>query len=214
MNDRFEDRRLRHRRLLEIALIVSLGMHIFLLQGYKRIGIKPMSPSTVFDRFHLFDVPVTEWERSKPPPKRPSVPIPMEEEFLVDEEYLESITGLIIDETYVPPDPEPTSEDDMWTFIPVEQDPSPVGGYTAIHRLLDYPVLARKSGVEGRVTVRVLIDENGHVLRAVVIQGIGAGCDEAAVEAVRRVGWNPAMQRDRPVKVWVSVPVEFRLTRS
>ena len=38
-----------------------------------------------------------------------------------------------------------------------------------------------------------------------------SGCNEAAVAAIKAVKWKPAKQRDKPVAVWVSIPVKFKL---
>ena len=60
--------------------------------------------------------------------------------------------------------------------------------------------------------VKVLVDERGNVVKTDVIKSLGNnGCDEAAVKAIKSVKWKPAMQRDKPVKVWVSIPVRFVL---
>jgi len=39
----------------------------------------------------------------------------------------------------------------------------------------------------------------------------GMGFGESALEAVQKVKWNPAKQRDRKIRVWISIPVQFRL---
>jgi len=59
-----------------------------------------------------------------------------------------------------------------------------------------------------------IIDEQGKVLETKVESGLTKECDEAAVAAIKAVKWEAAMQRDKPVKVWVSVPVLFRLNNS
>ena len=88
----------------------------------------------------------------------------------------------------------------------------PVGGFQAIQRRLVYPEIARKAGVEGRVLVWAQIDVNGNVVRTKIVKTLGPnGCDEAAVNAIKAVDWNPAKQKDRPVKVWIAVPVDFKL---
>jgi TonB family protein len=38
-----------------------------------------------------------------------------------------------------------------------------------------------------------------------------SGCNEAAIQAIKSVEWKPALQKDKPITVWVSVPVEFSL---
>jgi TonB family protein len=53
---------------------------------------------------------------------------------------------------------------------------------------------------------------DGSVIRTKVVKSLGPnGCDEAAVDAIKSVAWKPAKQRDRPVKVWIAVPVDFKL---
>lgn len=55
-------------------------------------------------------------------------------------------------------------------------------------------------------------DEKGKVAGTKVLQSLGNnGCDEAAIAAVKKVKWKPAIHRKNPVKVWFSVPVVFRL---
>lgn len=111
-----------------------------------------------------------------------------------------------------PPPPPPADSEDKITFIPYDKPPGPVGGYNAIQQHLVYPEIARKAGIEGRVLVYVQVDENGKVRHAKVQKSLGPnGCDEAAIKAVESVEWEPAMQRDQPVTVWIAVPVDFRL---
>ena len=72
--------------------------------------------------------------------------------------------------------------------------------------------MARLAGIEGRVIIAVEIDENGKVLQTCITKSlIFAGMDEAAEKAIRAVEWIPAYQRDRPVKVWLSIPIDFKL---
>ena len=60
--------------------------------------------------------------------------------------------------------------------------------------------------------IYVLVDRKGNVVDTKVIKSLGAtGCDEAAISAIKSVKWKPAMQRDKPVKVWVAIPVIFKL---
>ena len=89
--------------------------------------------------------------------------------------------------------------------------PELIGGLASIQKLIQYPEIARKAGVEGRVIVQFVVDENGSVQDPQVVRGIGAGCDEEAVRAVRQAKFNPGMQRGKPVKVKMSLPITFRL---
>jgi len=62
------------------------------------------------------------------------------------------------------------------------------------------------------VTVYAHINERGEVISTKILVPLGnSGCNEAAVAAIKAVRWKPAKQRDKPVSVWVSIPVRFKL---
>jgi protein TonB len=96
-------------------------------------------------------------------------------------------------------------------FVAVEEMPEPIGGIKAIQEKITYPEIAKRAGVEGKVYILAFVDENGNVTKANVLKGIGAGCDEAAREAVLATKFKPGKQRGVPVKVQVSIPVVFKL---
>jgi len=75
-----------------------------------------------------------------------------------------------------------------------------------------YPVEARQSGTEGRVLIRVLIDEDGRVEEAEVVESQPAGVfDAAALKAIRGWRFSPAQRLGQPVAVRVDIPVSFKL---
>lgn len=103
------------------------------------------------------------------------------------------------------------SEEDAPIFEVVEELPEPIGGISTIQKNIIYPELAKKAGLEGLVIIRAAIDAKGNVIKTQIIKGIGGGCDEAAAEAVQKTKFKPGSQRGFPVRVWVSVPVRFKL---
>lgn len=77
-----------------------------------------------------------------------------------------------------------------------------------------YPAIARQARSEGMVILRLLVDEDGNVVEAKVLKGDkNFGFEEAAVEAALKCKFAPAYQREKPVKVWVSFPVDFTLKK-
>ncbi len=75
-----------------------------------------------------------------------------------------------------------------------------------------YPQVANDAGIEGTVIVQAFVDENGQVQETVIYKGIpNTGLDEAAVDAIKGVTFEPAKQEGKPVGVWISFPVKFRL---
>ena len=99
------------------------------------------------------------------------------------------------------------------SFVAYDTPPQPIGGFAAIQKNVQYPEQARKAGVEGSVNLSVFINEKGQVEKAIVDNSLGNnGCDEAAIEAVKAVKWEPAIKNGKPVAVWVGVSVDFSLT--
>ena len=76
----------------------------------------------------------------------------------------------------------------------------------------DYPESARREGHEGRVLLRVLIDDHGRIKSVEISNSSGsAALDRAAAEAIRRWRFHPARYGDQPVESWLRIPIEFRL---
>jgi protein TonB len=74
----------------------------------------------------------------------------------------------------------------------------------------EYPDLARSAGVDGTVLVQALVGKDGKVKDTKVVKSIPM-LDEAAVKAVRMWVFKPALSNNKPVAVWVAVPVKFTL---
>lgn len=75
-----------------------------------------------------------------------------------------------------------------------------------------YPRLARSRGEEGRVMIRVSVLGSGRVGSASVVGSSGHGAlDRAALKAVKRWRFRPALRAGKPVKATLTVPVVFRL---
>ena len=74
----------------------------------------------------------------------------------------------------------------------------------------EYPQEAFVKKIEGTVEVEILIDANGNVARARVIQSIPA-LDQAALKTVYRWRFSPAIKNGRPVATIANAPVAFRI---
>ncbi len=205
-----KDLKLQYNKMFKLSLIISLAVTIIILQGFKKFEAKDIVIEKKLSSLDIEEVPQTEQQKSAAPPSRPTVPIPSEDETLPEDETIDD-TMLNLDEE-APPPPPPDDQSLQVRFIPHDEPPQPVGGYTAIQRSLTYPEIALKAGVEGQVLVWAFVDKHGNVTNTLVKKSLGNnGCDEAAVKAIKSVKWKPAKQRDDPVGVWVMVPVEFKL---
>jgi TonB family protein len=110
-----------------------------------------------------------------------------------------------------PAGPIDSSQVESEVFIVVDQMPEAIGGMEAVYAGLVYPELARRAGIEGRVVVQFIVDENGDVTNPEIIRAIGGGADEAVLEAINAVKFRPGVQRGRNVKVQFQLPIVFRL---
>jgi protein TonB len=199
--------KLQYKKVLEFGLLISLILHILLLQGYKKVGERKMKLSSDVQIFQVEEIPQTERERNAPAPSRPSVPIASEDESLPDDETIE-FTELDLDDE--PPLPPPPLDTGAPMFFAYDDAPVPIGGWGELKNNLVYPPMAQKANVEGKVVVNAEIDEKGNVGRTWILKSL-VGCDEAAVKAIRKTKWKPAMQRDQPVRVRVAITVVFEL---
>lgn len=76
----------------------------------------------------------------------------------------------------------------------------------------EYPLAARKNGIEGIVTLEVVISDEGSVLKATAVnKPLGFGLEETAVSAFKRKKYQPSIYEGKPITVRVMVPVQFRL---
>lgn len=75
-----------------------------------------------------------------------------------------------------------------------------------------YPRLSRRSGEEGRVLLRVQVDNNGLPTQITLHQSSGfSRLDESAMETVRQWKFVPARKGGQTVEAWVIVPIQFSL---
>ena len=105
----------------------------------------------------------------------------------------------------------PVNLTEPFITINVDDTPMPVGGMAALAQNIKYPEKAKIDGIEGKVFIKALIDENGNVYKTTVIKGVSPELDEAASESIKRTKFTPGMLKDKPVKTAVTIPVSFVL---
>ena len=82
--------------------------------------------------------------------------------------------------------------------------------HAKVRVLPDYPVLAQKARIEGKVFARVLVNTEGKVERVGQIKG-HVVFHKAVAEVADQWQFEPAKQGELPVKAWVNVPFSFKL---
>jgi len=207
------DLKRKYQRYWEISLIVSLTLLIVAFKFFPKFEKEVIAIDAPQELIQTEDVEATKQESAPPPPPKPPIPIEAPTDDVLDDVEIEA-TDLDVDAEVSAPPPPPKKEEEEAEpvfFVAVEQMPEPIGGIGAIQSKIVYPEIAKRAGVQGRVYVKAYVDESGKVNKVELIRGIGAGCDEAAMEAVQSVMFKPGKQRGKPVKVQVTVPVLFKL---
>jgi protein TonB len=204
-------------KYFEVGMILSLLIVIFGFLYFPYIKNTDQINEGSQELVDVEDIIITQQESTPPPPPKPTIPIEVPaDEVLEDIEFEETELDLekVVD---APPPPfveniEDNEDSQPTFFIAVEEMPEPIGGVFGIQKRIVYPDIAKRAGVQGRVYIKAFVDENGDVKKTEVLRGIGAGCDEAAVEAVKNTKFKPGKQRGKPVKVQVSIPIKFVLS--
>ena len=150
------------------------------------------------------DIPQTQQIDNTPPPARPSIPVPSDDE---DIAYDLTLDELDFDDFSNLDAPPPPPSGPKVVFIPYDDPPVALSPIRPT-----YPEIAQEAGIEGVVVVQAFIDKKGRVKETLILKGVpNTGLDEAAMEAIRKTRFRPAKQRERAVGVWISIPVNFKL---
>jgi len=75
----------------------------------------------------------------------------------------------------------------------------------------DYTEEGRRRHLEGDVVLEIVVRSDGTVGHVKLLQGLGAGLDQRATDAVRQWRFSPARRYGTPVDVIVEVAMEFKL---
>jgi periplasmic protein TonB len=166
-------------------------------------------------------IPITEQKVKPPPPPPPKKVVVIN----IVEDDVEVEDDLIIDaeadetteiQEYIPIEIDEEVVEEAPIFTVVESMPEFPGGFQELYNFLGnnikYPVMAKESGIQGRVFVTFVVERDGSITDVRIIRGIGGGCDEEAIRVVESMPkWQPGKQRGKPVRVQYNLPVRFKL---
>lgn len=132
----------------------------------------------------------------------------------------------VVKEENAAPCPEPCNEAQMgngsgWgggtgegegQYIPVEQASRKPRWVRNFITSRDYPLIARQQGKDGRVVLSILIDTDGKVRDARLLEGSYEALNEVALRKVKDAVFTPAYdQENRAVSCKVTLPIRFEL---
>ena len=111
---------------------------------------------------------------------------------------------------------EEAAEDDA-PFIIAEEMPKFQGGdlmkfRSWVQGKLKYPQIAQENGISGKVTLTFVIERDGSLTNIQVMQSPDRSLADEAVRVLQSSPkWTPGKQRNAPVRVRYTLPVEFRI---
>mgnify|MGYP001588657043 CR=1 FL=1 len=218
------------RRYLAEALLIAVLAHLFGISTYyiaKMLEGDDPPPDRIVRIVKYADIgPPPSLSSAPPPPSiavsvpvaRPSIGVPVpvpdaeitEEQTFASQEQMSQMAPVVGDgaggdSLSIDVGEFDVGDPGMDEFIAVEVQPAVIKRVEPA-----YPDLARKAGVEGKVFVKVLVDKEGKVKKASIMTGPEI-FHEATLAAAKQWVFKPAIQRDKPIAVWVALPFQFKL---
>jgi protein TonB len=198
-----------------VLFLLSFGTNVFLKS-------RPHETSVVVVPYRELEAPPPLTDTPPPPQVQIQIPVapptvgvavpvpeaeaPPEQTIASQEEIAQTTPGV-------------STGDEQMVVAPPEEDRLPTfGEYVYVEELPEaitkvppaYPDLAREAGVDGTVQVQALVGKDGRVKDTRVVKSIPM-LDAAAIAAVKQWVFKPALSNNKPVAVWVAVPVRFTL---
>jgi TonB family protein len=199
------------------SMIIAVGVHFVVLQYSPQMTAEDVS-ITAADLTSIELPPEIEIPAPPQAIQRPATPVISE--VAVDEDITIAPTTFDFNPVEsLPPPPEETVEaaaEDLAagpTFTPFTVAPTLLNGDEVAATMVEsYPPMLRQSGIGGVVRVFFFINKEGVVEDYRIHQSSGFDELDAAALAVADVyRFSPAMNRDKHVPVWVSLPIEFQV---
>ena len=169
-------------------------------------------------------IPITEQEEQKqapPPPEAPKVEEVLqiaENDADVQETTIQSSEddNKAVEIKYVEPVVEEEEPEEAEIFMVVEEMPEFPGGMAECLKFLGknikYPTIAQENGVQGRVIVQFVVNQDGSIVDPVVVRSVDPYLDKEALRVIKTMPkWKPGKQRGKAVRVKYTVPVTFKL---
>ena len=211
-------------KMFRNALLISCGVHLAIIGAYIATQLyKPPDEAEYTGRVIRMETlpPPPPLSSAPPPPVIPTqqivqptigVPVPVpdaeapeEQTIMTQQELSQALAPVGLGsgsgkDTLVIASNDLPSEGE---FVYYEDPPTPVQAPPPV-----YPEFARDAGIQGKVILHVLVGKDGRVKNAKVQRSV-TGLDDAALKAVKGWVFKPALSNNKPVAVWVEVPVDF-----
>jgi protein TonB len=195
------------------GVIAAVALHFSFFQFFPNLQAEDMANTA--DEMEAVELPPQV--EIPPPPEQIARPAtPKVAEANVDEDV--TIAPTTFEENPVeklPPPPKAGSPSDRPSFIPRDVDPRAVndGEIQSLLKRL-YPPMLRDAGIGGTVTLWLFVNDEGQVEKMQVQKSSGYDAfDKAAVKVAKQMEFKPAINRDKPIGVWVSRRITFNVSQ-
>ena len=208
-------------RATTIAMAGAITLYLLSLGTAFIIAHQPHETSVVVVPYRELQAPPPLTDKPPPPkvevaqqvaPPTAAAPVPVPdaeappEQKIASQEEIAATTGTGV------------TSDQTIQVAPQEEELPKLGEYVYYEELPEvitkvnpiYPDLAREANVEGTVMVQALVGKDGKVKDVRVVKS-NPMFDQNAVEAVKQWVFKPALANNKPVAVWVGIPVSFKL---
>ena len=205
------DLRILYNRTFKVSLIFSLAIIIAAFKFSPYSSESELLINKPQEIIKIDEIVSTVQKPEIPPPPKTPEPIdPSVNENINEPEFNETVWN---ETDPVPPPPPPPAKipDEIPIFVWSEVMPEPIGGLATIQKKVTYTEIAKRIGIEGKVIVEAIVDEKGNVIEAKVVKSLGFGLDEEALQAVQMTKFSPGLQRGKPVRVRINIPIKFVL---
>ncbi len=108
------------------------------------------------------------------------------------------------------------NDDNPLNFRIVEQLPEFPGGMVAfvqwLTQNLNYPVIAQRQNIEGKVVISFIINKDGTIVDSKIAKSAHPLLDKEAMRLIRIMPkWKPGMQNNKPCRTMFAIPINFKL---
>lgn len=108
----------------------------------------------------------------------------------------------------------PPKEDEVYHVV--DDMPEFPGGMDKLLQFINdnmqYPTKAQTEGIQGRVIVQFIIDEDGYIIEPNIVRSVESSLDNEALRLIKMLPkWKPGTLKGKAIKVKYTVPVAFKL---
>ena len=168
-------------------------------------------------------IPITFPEEKLEPPPPPEIKQSEWIEIVDDTEEVTDNVSVVPDNVnepykvvWIPPVVETEEVVEDVIHVSVEVMPEFPGGMDKLLQFINdnmqYPTKAQTEGIQGRVIVQFIIDEDGYIIEPNIVRSVESSLDNEALRLIKMLPqWKPGTLKGKAVKVKYTVPVAFKL---